>query len=82
MFTTRAVAEIFTSHKNRCALEFGKIQFEISNLVSIFIESPVVEQELAESSPLDSFEKLFGDDLVGVNVGAIHCRHGAGMLGE
>ena len=32
---------------------------------------PVVEQELAEARALDPLEELLGDDLVGVDVGAV-----------
>ena len=35
---------------------------------------PVVEQELAEAGALDPLQELLGDDLVGVDVGAIEHR--------
>ena len=35
---------------------------------------PVVEEELAEAGALDPLEELLGDDLVGVDVGAV--EHG------
>src|SRR3954471_8011154 len=39
---------------------------------------PVVEQELAEARALDALEELLGNDLVGIDVGALERRHLAG----
>ena len=39
------------------------------------VAQPVVEEELAEAGPLDPLEELLGDDLVGVDVGAVEHRH-------
>jgi hypothetical protein len=33
--------------------------------------APVIEKKLAKAGPLDAFEKLLGNDLIGVDVGSI-----------
>ncbi len=33
--------------------------------------APVIEEEFAEAGALDALQELFGDDLVGINVGAV-----------
>ena len=43
--------------------------------LDLAVADPVVEEELAEAGPLDPLEELLGDDLVGVDVGAVQHRH-------
>ena len=43
--------------------------------LDLAVTEPVVEQELAEAGPLDPLQELLGDDLVGVDVGAVDHRH-------
>jgi hypothetical protein len=43
----------------------------VGGQVPAVLLGPVVEQELAEAGPLDPLEELLGDDLVGVDVGAV-----------
>ena len=42
--------------------------------LDLAVADPVVEEELAEAGPLDPLEELLGDDLVGVDVGAVEHR--------
>ena len=56
----RAAAEVAPRDEDRVRLE-----------LDLAVADPVVEQELAEARPLDSLEELLGDDLVGVDVGAV-----------
>ena len=42
--------------------------------LDLAVADPVVEEELAEAGPLDPLQELLGDDLVGVDVGAVQDR--------
>src|SRR3954447_5497633 len=52
-----AAAEVPSGDEDRVRLE-----------LDLAVADPVVEEELAEAAPLDPFQKLLGDDLVGVDV--------------
>ena len=43
-------------------------------------KAPVVEQELAEAGALNALQKLLGNDLVGIDVGAIERNDNSGVL--
>jgi hypothetical protein len=47
----------------------------LASIGALLDAAPVVEEEVAISGTLDSFEELLGNDLVGVDVGAVK-RHG------
>ena len=54
--------------------------------LDLAVADPVVEEELAEAGPLDPLQELLGDDLVGVDVGAVEHRdlpldHVDGLIG-
>jgi hypothetical protein len=49
-----------------------QIEFERRIERSIRIAAPIVEQKLAESRTFNPFEELLGNDLIGVDVRAIH----------
>jgi hypothetical protein len=51
----------------------------LASLGSFLDAAPVVEKEVSIAGALDALEKLLGDDLVGIDVGAIE---GNGMAGE
>src|SRR4051812_33615645 len=56
----------------RAAAEVGPGgEDRVGRQVPVRVLGPVVEQELAEAGPLDPLEELLGDDLVGVDVGAV-----------
>ena len=46
------------------------------------VAAPVVEQELAVAGALDALEELLGDDLVGVDVGAVERDEDALLAAE
>jgi hypothetical protein len=58
-----AAAEVATGDQDRVRLE-----------LDLTVADPVVEEELAEAGSLDPLEELLGDDLVGVDVGAVQHR--------
>ena len=53
------------------ALVLGPVQLEVRIGLPVVREAPVEEQELAEAGALDPLEELLGDDLVGIDVGAV-----------
>src|SRR5713101_5963987 len=69
VLTRRPAAEIGAGDKHRRALELQPVEREIRGL------APVVEKERAVAGALDALEELLGDDLVGVDVGAVERRH-------
>src|SRR4051812_5180597 len=62
----RAAAEVRPGHEDR-----------VGRQVPVGVLGPVEEQELAEARALDPLEELLGDDLVGVDVGALEHADGA-----
>src|SRR6202021_913689 len=58
------------------------IEHEAGVLLAVCAEAPVVEKELAKAGALDSLQKLFRDDLVGVDVDAVQRSHAAAMYSE
>ena len=61
----RAAAEVAAGHQDRRAGVRGLLEREA------LLAPPVPEQELAEAGALDALQELLGDDLVGVDVGAV-----------
>src|SRR5204863_7037251 len=55
--------------QDRGAVELDPVQREAR------LAEPVPEQELTEAGALDALQELLGDDLVGVDVGAVERRH-------
>src|SRR5690606_32047991 len=49
---------------------------------AVEIASPVPEQKLAEAGPLDALEELLGNDLIGIDVGAVHRDDAPGVFDE
>src|SRR5262249_20170109 len=58
-----AAAEVGAGDEDRVRLQ-----------LDLAVAEPVVEEELAEAGPLDPLEELLGDDLAGVDVGAVQNR--------
>ncbi len=71
MLARRAGAEVVTRQQNRRALVAGLIQKEVRVRRAVFPFAPVEKQALAQAGPLDRFEKLLGDDLVGIHIDPI-----------
>ncbi len=61
--------EVAAGRQDRGAVELDPVQREAG------LAEPVPEQELAEAGALDPLQELLGDDLVGVDVGAVERRH-------
>src|SRR6476659_9588445 len=66
MFATGAAAKVDASQKDARSLCLGSVQFEIFNERAIFAAGPVPEQKLTKACSFDSFEELFGNDLIGI----------------
>ena len=60
-----AAAEVGPRHEDASAAEDALVEDEGGVL------APVVEEELAEAAAFDPLEVLGGDDLVGIDVGAV-----------
>ena len=50
------------------------IQLKICIRATVIVKPPVKKQELAEPGTFDPFEKLLGNDLVGINIRPVHDR--------
>lgn len=59
-----------------------EVQFELGVRLTVFEESPVEEEKLTETGSFDAFQELLGDDLIGIDVRAIHGGDSAMNLGE
>src|SRR5439155_25168302 len=73
VLTARSRAEVGPRQQHDRALVLGPVEDEPRVL------APVVEQERAEAGALDPLQELFGDDLIGVDVGAVE---GSGAAGD
>lgn len=82
MFAGRAASEIPASKKNRSAFVSWQIQFEGWIGAAIFMKAPVEKQELSKTTPFDSLEELFRDDLVRIDIRSIHRRHDSSVFCE
>ena len=70
-----AAAEVFSGDEDLRALVMVLVEDEVGvglARVGAFLDAaPVVEEEVAVAGALDALEELLGDDLVGVDVGAV-----------
>lgn len=82
MLSAGTVSEILPGDQNRGPRELGPIQFELGIRTTIREEPPIKKKILPEAGPLDPLEKLLGNDLVGVDIGAIHRRDEASVNGK
>src|SRR5205814_8256761 len=71
VFARRSATKILSRHKHACSGIAGLVQGKGGILRTVLAAAPVIEQKFAKASALDSFEELLGNDLVGINVGAI-----------
>ena len=58
------------------------VQLEFGIFRAVFPAAPIVEQELPKARSLDALEKLLGNDLVRIDIGAVHGRDQTVMLDE
>lgn len=83
MLTATTAAKILAGDKDRRTLDVDLIQLEGRiRRRAIVVKSPIEKQKLTEPRAFDSFKELLGNDLVRVDIGAIECRHDAGLNGE
>ena len=91
MFARRAAAEVFTGDENAGTRITRLVQYEIwvgfaagrvLAGVAIVKIAPSIKQMLAKAGFADGFEKLLGDDRVGVDVFAVHRGDQAFVYGE
>lgn len=84
MFSTRTTAEIRTRKQYLRTLVTCKVEYEIriglapSGIHARFAViqiTPLVKQVLPETRPFDGFQKLLGNDGVGIDISAIERRH-------
>lgn len=91
MLARGTAAEVFACQQHAGALISREIEHEFriqraravvaTGFADIQI-APLVEQIRPEAGALDRLEKLLGNDLVGIDVGAIQRRDQSGVLGE
>src|SRR5262249_13259958 len=58
------------------------MQNEIGILLPVAVKAPVVKNKLAKASLLDPLQKLFGNDLISVDIDAIERRDFSAMYGK
>ena len=78
MLAARSAAEVAPRQQDRRAAIARLVQLEFGIFRAVFPAAPIEEQELAEAGPLDALEKLLGNDLIGIDIGAVHRRDQAG----
>jgi hypothetical protein len=82
VLSRRTATEIASRDQDGGGVVSREIQFKVGVRGSIFVESPIKKEELAEAASLDAFEKLLGNDLIGVDVRAIHGGDHTGVFGK
>ena len=74
--------EIPSGDEDARARLLGPIEFEGGVERAIGPKTPVEEQILAEARAFDPFQKLLGDDLVGIDIGPVEGGHDSGERHE
>src|SRR6185369_5131211 len=82
VFTRRTTAKVFAGDKNGGATITRLIQNKIRVRFSVSKVAPIKEQELPKPGPFNSFEKLLGDDLIGIDVCTIERNNETGVVTE
>src|SRR5690606_27425744 len=91
MLAAGTAAKVLPRQQYAGPLVTGLIQYEVRvqrtagivlARVTLVEVAPFVEQVRAEAGTLDRFEKLLGNDLVGIDVRPIQRGHQAGMCGK
>ena len=71
MLARRAAPEVAPGDEDRSRLVSSWLSTKSGRGGPVGVAAPVVEEELAVAVSLDALEELLGDDLVGVDVGAV-----------
>src|SRR5271170_4191620 len=79
VLTRRTTANILSRNQNACAFITRFVQNKTSALLSVGGEPPVIKQKLPKAGALNSLQKLFRDDLVGVNIDPVQRSHAPTM---
>ena len=82
MLPRRAGTEVSASDDDLGVLVTSLVQDEVGVRSPVVVVSPVEEQEFTESGALHPLEKLLGDDLVRIDIDAVHGQNHAGQLAE
>src|SRR5258708_21838990 len=82
MLAGRATAKISSRDKNTRIFVPRLMQNEVILFRTLRRISPVVKKKLAKAGTLDPLKELFGDDLVGVHVGALEWRDQSPMYAK
>src|ERR1039458_2975918 len=67
----RSAGEVAPRDEQGPAPVLGPVEDEGRSLRPAFVVAPVVEEEGAVAGPLDPLQELLGNDLIGVDVGAV-----------
>src|SRR5690606_30727348 len=60
----------------------GAIQFKIRIGSSVLLQTPVEKEKLTESSSLNPLQKLFGNDLVSIDVDTVEGGYNSGVFAK
>src|SRR6266404_1621690 len=82
VLSRRPAAEILPCHKDAGALKTRLVEDEAGVLISVRRKPPIVKQKLAKAGALNPLQKLFGNDLVGVDVNAVQRSHASAMCAK
>ena len=74
VFAARSAGEVFAGDEYLRALVARIVEHERRIGIAGRVAAPVEEEELAVAGALDALQKLLGNDLVGVDVGAVERR--------
>src|SRR5882724_4835378 len=79
MFAGGTAAKIFPGNQNAGSGVTWLVQRESGIHRTVSLAPPVVEQEFSETGFLNALEELFGNDLVGIHIGAEERNNFAGV---
>src|SRR6185503_5593234 len=82
MFARRTATEILTGYQDRGTAITRFVQDKRIVSFSARLETPIVKQELPETGAFNSFEELFGNDLIGIDVCPVERNNRAGMCAK
>jgi hypothetical protein len=79
VFATGAAPEIIAGHQYGSTFKIGMVKFEGRIGFTIGGIAPVKKCIRSEPAALDRFQKLLGDDGIGVHIGPVQGGNNAGM---
>ena len=80
MFAGGAAAEVVAGQKDRRTIVTGLIQEERRVRRAVLLPPPVKKQAFTEAGPFDRLEKLFWNNLIGIDIDPVQWCHEAGQL--